>query len=204
MTATGGRGLRGAEGIRSYGGSATATAGGGSGGARRRVTPLRGQPRARAARRRLRDLVFLDRRGWVRPFLGAPRRHTDHGAREPLCACRRDERVLVRRGDHGVKARRARAVALREAMRQDWDAEAVEAALRGSTEPTLWLAARRQHTQSTAARGNAAETTASAARCAGWSGAAARAVNECRWRAGGAAVSFRRRAARSGTRKRGW
>ena len=35
--------------------------------------------------------------------------------------------------------------------------------------------------------------TASAARCAGWSGAAARAVNECRWRAGGAAVSLRRR-----------
>ena len=47
-------------------------------------------------------------------------------------------RVLVRRGDHGVKARRARAVALREAVRHGWDAEAVEAALLGSTDPTLW------------------------------------------------------------------
>lgn len=47
-------------------------------------------------------------------------------------------RVVVRRGDHGVKARRARAVALREAVRHGWDAEAVEAALLGSTDPTLW------------------------------------------------------------------
>ena len=47
-------------------------------------------------------------------------------------------RVMVRRGDHGVKARRARAVALREAVRHGWDAEAVEAALLGSTDPTLW------------------------------------------------------------------
>jgi len=47
-------------------------------------------------------------------------------------------RVAVRRGDHGVKARRARAVALREAVRHGWDAEAVEAALLGSTDPTLW------------------------------------------------------------------
>lgn len=47
-------------------------------------------------------------------------------------------RVVVRRGDHGIKARRARAVALREAVRHGWDAEAVEAALLGSTDPTLW------------------------------------------------------------------
>lgn len=47
-------------------------------------------------------------------------------------------RVVVRRGDHGVRARRARAVALREAVRHGWDAEAVEAALLGSTDPTLW------------------------------------------------------------------
>jgi hypothetical protein len=47
-------------------------------------------------------------------------------------------RVAVRRRDHGVKARRARAIALREAVRDGWDAEAVEAALLGSQEPTLW------------------------------------------------------------------
>lgn len=47
-------------------------------------------------------------------------------------------RVVVRRGDHGLKARRARAVALREAVRHGWDAEAVEAALLGSTDPRLW------------------------------------------------------------------
>lgn len=47
-------------------------------------------------------------------------------------------RVTVRRGDHGTKARRAQAVALREAVRHGWDAEAVEAALLGSTDPTLW------------------------------------------------------------------
>lgn len=47
-------------------------------------------------------------------------------------------RVVVRRGDHGVKARRARAVALREAVRHGWDTDAVEAALLGSTDPTLW------------------------------------------------------------------
>ena len=46
--------------------------------------------------------------------------------------------VAVRRGDNGVKARRARAVALREAVRNGWDAEAVEAALLGSHAPTLW------------------------------------------------------------------
>ena len=47
-------------------------------------------------------------------------------------------RVAIRQGDNGVKARRARAVALREAVRNGWDAEAVEAALLGSHAPTLW------------------------------------------------------------------
>lgn len=47
-------------------------------------------------------------------------------------------RVVVRRGDHGIKARRARAVALREAVRHGWDAEAVERALLGSPDLTLW------------------------------------------------------------------
>jgi hypothetical protein len=47
-------------------------------------------------------------------------------------------RVAVRRGDSGVRARRARAVALREAVRDGWDGEAVAAALLGSPEPTLW------------------------------------------------------------------
>lgn len=47
-------------------------------------------------------------------------------------------RVAIRRSDNGVKARRARAVALREAVRNGWDAVAVEAALLGSRDPTLW------------------------------------------------------------------
>ncbi|MGA9674281.1 MAG: hypothetical protein WBR28_03215, partial [Mycobacterium sp.] len=47
-------------------------------------------------------------------------------------------RVAIRRGDNGMKARRARAVALREAVRKGWDAVAVEAALLGSHDPTLW------------------------------------------------------------------
>jgi hypothetical protein len=47
-------------------------------------------------------------------------------------------RVAVRRGDNGIRARRARAVALRDAVRNGWDSEAVAAALLGSPEPTLW------------------------------------------------------------------
>jgi hypothetical protein len=47
-------------------------------------------------------------------------------------------RVAVRRGDNGVKARRARAVARREAVRHGWDAAAVEAAPLGWRDPTLW------------------------------------------------------------------
>ena len=47
-------------------------------------------------------------------------------------------RLAVRRGDHGVRARRARAVALRDAVRNGWDAVAVATALLGSKEPTLW------------------------------------------------------------------
>jgi hypothetical protein len=47
-------------------------------------------------------------------------------------------RVAVRRGDNGIRARRARAVALRDAVRNGWDSEAVAAALLGSSDPTLW------------------------------------------------------------------
>jgi hypothetical protein len=45
-------------------------------------------------------------------------------------------RTMVRRGQAGLAQRRARAVALREAVRDGWDAEA--AALLASGEPTLW------------------------------------------------------------------
>lgn len=45
-------------------------------------------------------------------------------------------RYLVRRGD-SRNARRARSVALREAVQHGWDAAAVEAALLGD-QPTLW------------------------------------------------------------------
>jgi hypothetical protein len=44
--------------------------------------------------------------------------------------------MAVRRGDNAVKARRARAVALCEAVRHGSEADAV-AALLGSTQPTL-------------------------------------------------------------------
>lgn len=47
-------------------------------------------------------------------------------------------RPAVRTGEQGVRARRARAVALRHAVRNGWDAEAVAAALLGSAQPTLW------------------------------------------------------------------
>lgn len=47
-------------------------------------------------------------------------------------------RVVVRRGDHGIRTRRARAVTLLDAVRHGRDAEAVETALLGSTDPTLW------------------------------------------------------------------
>jgi hypothetical protein len=47
-------------------------------------------------------------------------------------------RPAIRRRGAGVAARRARAVALREAVRHGWDAEAVATALLGSAEPTLW------------------------------------------------------------------
>lgn len=51
---------------------------------------------------------------------------------------RRGGRVRVRRGDNGVRTRRARAVAPREAVRDGWDADAAGAALLGSQEPRLW------------------------------------------------------------------
>ncbi|GLB92989.1 hypothetical protein [Mycobacterium kiyosense] len=47
-------------------------------------------------------------------------------------------RLPIRQGGNGLRARRERAVALREAVRHGWDAEAVRAALLGSSDPTLW------------------------------------------------------------------
>ena len=47
-------------------------------------------------------------------------------------------RLAIRRGDAGVKARRDRSIALRAAVRDGWNAEAVADALAGVTEPTLW------------------------------------------------------------------
>ena len=47
-------------------------------------------------------------------------------------------RPLVRRGTAGLAARRARAVALREAVRHGWDADAVAQAPLGAHDPTLW------------------------------------------------------------------
>ncbi len=44
----------------------------------------------------------------------------------------------VRRRGAGVAERQARAVALREAVRNGWDEAAVSAALLGSDRPTLW------------------------------------------------------------------
>jgi hypothetical protein len=45
-------------------------------------------------------------------------------------------RPVIRRD--GLRARRARSVALREAVRHGWDSAAVSAALLSSSEPTLW------------------------------------------------------------------
>ena len=47
-------------------------------------------------------------------------------------------RPAVRRGSAGLLARHARAVALRDAVRGGWDADAVRSALLGSTDPTLF------------------------------------------------------------------
>ena len=53
-------------------------------------------------------------------------------------AGRGGSRPLVRRGMVGLAQRRARAVALRRAVRDGWDAEAVAEALLTLREPTLW------------------------------------------------------------------
>ena len=45
---------------------------------------------------------------------------------------------MVRRGIAGLAQRRARAVALRDAVRDGWDADAVAQALLTLREPTLW------------------------------------------------------------------
>jgi len=47
-------------------------------------------------------------------------------------------RPVVRRGSWGLAQRRARAVALRDAVRDGWDADAVAQALLTLREPTLW------------------------------------------------------------------
>jgi hypothetical protein len=47
-------------------------------------------------------------------------------------------RSVVRRGVAGLAQRRARAVALRDGVRDGWDAEAVAEALLTLREPTLW------------------------------------------------------------------
>ncbi len=47
-------------------------------------------------------------------------------------------RPAIRRRGAGMAAQGGGAVALREAVRHGWDADAVAAALLGSTEPTLW------------------------------------------------------------------
>ena len=47
-------------------------------------------------------------------------------------------RTVVRRGQSGLAARRARAVALREAVRHGWDGDTVAKALLVSGDPTLW------------------------------------------------------------------
>ena len=47
-------------------------------------------------------------------------------------------RPAVRRGIAGLAQRRARAVALRDAVRDGWDADAVAQALLTLREPTLW------------------------------------------------------------------
>jgi hypothetical protein len=39
---------------------------------------------------------------------------------------------------NGREARRALSLALREAVRDGWDRDAIQAALLGSTDPTLW------------------------------------------------------------------
>lgn len=46
-------------------------------------------------------------------------------------------RLAIRRGDAGVKARRERSIALRDAVRNGWDAQAVADALTVG-HPTLW------------------------------------------------------------------
>ncbi|WP_233165220.1 hypothetical protein [Mycobacterium sp. AT1] len=46
-------------------------------------------------------------------------------------------RLAIRRGDAGVKARRERSIALRDAVRNGWDAQAVADAL-AVGHPTLW------------------------------------------------------------------
>lgn len=72
--------------------------------------------------------------GLVHVFSGSQRDNMEMMGR----AGRGGGRRAVRRGEHGVRARRERAVALRDAVRNGWDAAGVEAALLGAAQPTLW------------------------------------------------------------------
>ena len=74
-------------------------------------------------------------------LLVAPRQHVVPGTQRDnvhrMAATRRGGRRRLIRGDGRVE-RRARSVALREAVRHGWDRDAVAAPLLGSGEPTLW------------------------------------------------------------------
>jgi hypothetical protein len=61
------------------------------------------------------------------------RQHGTHGAGPA-----QGGRTVVRRGQAGLAARRARPVALRDAVRDGWNGDAVANALRVSGDPTLW------------------------------------------------------------------
>lgn len=72
--------------------------------------------------------------GLLHVFGGSQRDNMEQMAR----AGRGGGRRVVLRRDAGVLARHERAVALRNAVRLGWDADAVAAALLGDPEPTLW------------------------------------------------------------------
>ncbi len=107
-------------------------------------------------------------------------------------------RVAVRRGDHGIKARRARAVALREAVRHRWDAEAVRGSAAGFHRPDT-VVSRTAATQSRTAAGRQRPSDKGAwRRKSGRAGRADTTVQDCRRWACGGSVSARRRVSPSG------
>ena len=77
-----------------------------------------------------------------RPGEGGRRRHVYAGTQRDNMeqmgrSGRGGGRVAVRRGNAGVLARRERSIALRAAVREGWDADAVADAL-AIGHPTLW------------------------------------------------------------------